>query len=98
MPGFGGFGRGWNMPRSAKRPEVVEPNQINMCQQRLKSVNAPAITRAEKRFPVIHRVTPELSFGAEIIRRYAGNELWPEIRIEMETLRIGPNIARIERH
>ena len=98
MPGFGGLRRGWNMPCGAKRPEVVEPNQVHVGQQRFQPINAPAITRAVKSFPIIHRVAPELSFGTEIVWRHAGHKPGPEIGIKLEPLGIGPNIAGIERH
>src|SRR5208283_5817059 len=58
MPGFSGLSRRGNVPGGAKCPEMVEPNQVHVGQQRLQAVNAPAITGAVKGFPVVDRVAP----------------------------------------
>src|SRR6185369_9480199 len=95
MSGFSGLSRCGNVPGGAKCTEVVEPNQVHVGQQRLEAMNAPAITGAVKGFPIIYWVSPELSFGTEIIRRHTSHELRPEVRVKLEPLGIGPNIAGI---
>src|SRR5262249_17902964 len=89
---------GRNMPRCAKSSKMVEPHDVHVSQQRFQSVGAPAIARTTQRFPVIHRVAPELSLSAEVVGRHAGHEFRSKVVVELEPLRVGPNIAGVLRN
>ena len=48
--------------------------------------------------PVVYGVAPELSVGAEVVRRHAGYETRVVLVIEQEQVGVGPNVARIRRN
>ena len=68
-----------------------------MSQQRAQAVDAPAVAGTTKRVPVIDRVTPELPWAAEIVRRDTGDKPRSVLFVQQEQLRVGPHVARIGR-
>src|SRR5262249_17774706 len=84
-----------DVPGGGKSPKMVEPDHVDICQQRAEPLNAPPVPCGSDGAPVIDRIPPELSQRAEIIGRYSGNEAWPVSFIELEQSRIGPHVARI---
>src|SRR5213594_1830289 len=87
-----------DVPRGAKSSKMVEPHQVHVSQQGFQPVQAPAVARATQRFPVIHRVAPKLSLGAEIVGRHAGHEARSEAVVELKPFGVGPNITGVQRH
>ena len=73
---------------------MVEPHEVHVGEQCFQPVDTPTIAGATQGVPVIHRVAPQLAGGAEIIGRDAGDETRAQM-IELETLRVGPNITRV---
>jgi hypothetical protein len=74
---------------------MVEPDHVDICQERAEASNPPPVARCSDSIPVIDRISPELSQRTEIIGRYSANEAWPVSFIELEQSRIGPYVARI---
>src|SRR5262245_10760946 len=48
--------------------------------------------------PVIHRISPQLPLGAEIVWRYPGDKARAPASVELEPLGVGPNVAGVRRH
>src|SRR5215471_19860049 len=84
-----------DVPGGGKSPKMVEPDHVDIRQQRTEAIKAPPVARCSDGVPVINRISPELSQRAEIIGRYSGNEAWPVSLIELEQSGIGPHVARI---
>src|SRR5215813_7525425 len=74
MAGLSGPSVRRNVPGRAKSSKMIQPHQVHVCQQGLETVYAPAVASATQCFPVIHRVTPELTVRAEVVRRHAGHK------------------------
>ena len=83
------------MPGGREAAEVIQSNRVHVGQQGAQSVDAPAIACPAQRLPVIDGVAPELSLGAEVVRRHAGHEARPALLVEQEQFRVGPDIARV---
>ena len=77
---------------------MIKADHIDMRQQRAQAVDRPAITGPPQSVPVVDRIAPELSLGAEIVRRYTGDETRPVARVQLEQLGVGPHVARIGRY
>ena len=86
------------MPGRRESAEMVQSNQVDMSQQCPHAIDAPAVTRAAKRIPVIDRIAPKLSVRAEVIGRHAGDELRPALFGQKEDVGVRPDIAGIGRH
>src|SRR5262245_7048917 len=76
---------------------MVQANHIHVSEQGAQAVDTPTITGPSKRLPVINRVAPELSLGAEVVRRHAGGKARPALLVQQEQLRVGPHVARVGR-
>ena len=74
---------------------MIQPNHVHMRQQRAQTVYAPPVSSPPRSVPVVNRVTPELSQGAEVIGRHASDKTWPVLVVEQEELRVGPHVTRI---
>ena len=87
-----------NFPISFKAAEMVETHHVEHLERCPHALNPPTKTISQHPLPVVERITPELSGGAEIVRRYAGHNNRPPIRLELELIRISPDICRVLRH
>src|SRR5258705_791550 len=88
-------GSGGYVPGGGECAEMVQADRCHVSQQGAQAVDGPAVTGTTKRVPVIDGVAPELSLGAEVVRRHTGNDAWSVARVQQEQLRVGPHIARI---
>src|SRR5262245_9106435 len=86
---------GSNMPRRAKTSKVIQAHQVNMGQQGLQTIHAPAVAGLMQAFPVIHRIPPQLSLGAEIVWRHPSDKARAPAIVELEPLGVGPNVAGV---
>src|SRR3954467_7387351 len=77
---------------------MIKADAIDVTEQRFDPVNPPAKTRLPMRVPVVDRAAPKLPVGAEGIRRHAATEARAARFVELEQLRVGPDIAGIGRH
>src|SRR5262245_626031 len=91
-PGFG-----CNVPSRAKSSKMIQPHQVHMSEQRFEPIDAPAIARSMERFTIKHRITPQWSLRAEIVRRQPGHKSGSEMFIELKRFGIGPDITRVLR-
>lgn len=98
MSNFGGGRSSRHVPRGGESTKVIQPNRVDVREQGAHPIDAPAKAGSPMGLPVVHRVAPKLSIGAEVVWRYAGYEKWVEVIIEQEQLGVGPNIARIPRN
>src|SRR5216683_1187288 len=73
-----------DLPTSCKPAEVIDAGDVDDLQAGPHALNPPAKTVLQHPLPVVERITPELSSGAEIIRRYAGHDYRPAVSIELE--------------
>ena len=87
-----------DMPGGYKPAEVIEPNDIHMCQERTYPVDAPAITGRAQCVPVVNRISPELALRTEIIRWNTGDKPRTAKFIDEKELWVGPDIAGIGGH
>src|SRR6266478_1837968 len=83
------------VPGGCESAEMVQADRVHVSQQGAQAVDGPAVTGTTKRVPVIDGVAPELSLGAEVVRRHTGNDAWSVARVQQEQLWVGPQIARI---
>ena len=60
-----------NFPILHQAPEMIDANDIENLEQGSDALDPPAKSLALEFMPVIKGIAPELTFGAEIIRRYA---------------------------
>src|SRR5712692_1316483 len=81
------------VPGGCESAEMVQADRVHVSQQGAQAVDGPAVTGTTKRVPVIDGVAPELSPGAEVVRRHTGNDPWSVARVQQEQLRVGPHIA-----
>ena len=87
-----------HVPCGSESTKVIQPNRVDVREQGAHPIDAPAKAASPMGLPVVHRVTPKLPIGAEVVWRYAGYEKWVEVIIEQEQLGVRPNIARIRRN
>src|SRR5437016_5523380 len=87
-----------NFPTRSKSAKVIDARDVHGLQRGPHACNPPFETIGQHAFPVIKRVTPELSGGAEIIRRHAGYNYRTPILIELELIGVSPDIRRIVGH
>src|SRR5215813_15297698 len=86
------------MPRCREPAKMIETNHVHVSKQRTDSVDAPTKARLPQRLPVVDRIAPELSLGAERVGGYASHELWFPIFVQQEQLRVGPDVTRVRRN
>src|SRR5262249_55853991 len=86
------------MPGRREPTKMIQTNHIHVRKQRTYAVDAPAKARLPQRVPVVDRVAPKLSLGAEGIGGHAGHELWPPLIVQQEQLWVRPNVARVRRN
>jgi hypothetical protein len=73
-----------------ERPEMIQPDHIDVGQQSSQPGDAPTIAGLPKSVPVINGVAPKLSRRAEIIGRHAGDDARPALLIQQKQLRDEP--------
>src|SRR5262249_6739006 len=95
LAGLRSRGSGGYVPGGGECAEMIQADRGHVSPQGAQAVDGPGGTRNTKRVPVIDGVAPELSLGAEVVRRHTGDEPWSVARVQQEQLRVGPHIARI---
>ena len=93
----GGFA-GRNLPVRLKAPEMIEAHHIEQGERGSEAVDPPFVTGGGQQVPAINRISPELSGGAEIIRRNAGNYGRAAQIVEIEKFGVGPDVRAIVRN
>src|SRR5271156_2498637 len=82
-----------HMPGRRKGAEMIQPNHIDMTQQRTQTTNPPTVANLTKSIPVVNGIAPELSGRAEVVRGHARDEARTASFVEEKQLRVGPHIA-----
>src|SRR5215471_10568252 len=95
LAGLRSRGSGGYVPGGGECAEMVQADRVHVSQQGAQAVDAPVVAGTTKRVPVIDWIAPELSLGAEVVRRHTSDEPWSVARPQQEQLRVGPHIARI---
>src|SRR5260370_37771605 len=90
---LGGWRPGWDVPGGGELTKMIQPNQIQVSQQRLHAVDAPSVAGPANHLPVIHGVAPELPLGAEIVGRDASDKTSPALFVKQKQLRVSPHVA-----
>src|SRR5690242_17429844 len=85
------------MPRGRESPKVIQPNRIHMRQESAHSVDRPTIAGGPQRIPVINWIAPQLTLGAEIVRRNGCDKARMMPFVEEKKFRVRPDIARVRR-
>ncbi len=74
---------------------MIQPDYIDVREQSSQTVNAPAITRAAKRLPVVNGIAPKLSIRGEVVGRNAGDKSRTPPFGQEEEFGVRPDIAGI---
>ena len=72
------------MPGGREATKVIQANQIHVSEQRPHAVDAPPVAGLTQRVPVVNRVAPELTVGAEVIGRNSTHKPRTIALIELE--------------
>src|SRR5271169_1275855 len=86
------------MPCGRKTAKMIEQNYIDVNQQGPQAIDAPLESGLAQGVPVVDGIAPELSLGAEVVGRHAGDETRPKVVIEEKKLGASPHITRIRRY
>src|SRR5437773_10741941 len=86
------------MPRGRESPKVIQPNRIHMHQESAQAVDRPTIAGGPQSIPVINWIAPQLTLGAEIVRRNARDRAWMTPFVKEKKFRGRPHIARVRRN
>jgi hypothetical protein len=84
-----------HLPIRLEGAKVVDAHDIEARELRAHPIQPPAETAALHGVPVVQRVTPELTLGVEIVRRYAGHAARLAARVEREEAPVPPNLDAI---
>ena len=89
---------GRDFPEGIKGPEVIDADDIEQLIAVADPVHPELIAVLFQIVPVIDRIAPPLSGGAEIIRRHAGDEDRSSVRIQKEVVPAAPYIHGVHAH
>ncbi len=78
--------------------KVINPYDIIHLCRKSHTVFPPCKSVIFHLIPVIKRVAPQLTCRAEIIRRHTGNRDGTAIFIELEQIRMPPDVCTVQRH
>ena len=94
----GGFLSVRHCPVFVKAPEMVDPKEV--CQRQLVTdpVEPPFVAGFGVLFPVVERISPQLSGGREIIRRHTCNDGGISLGIQTEQFLMDPDIHTVPGH
>src|SRR6266849_8843485 len=81
-----------NLPTGGEAAKVIDACDVHGLQRGPHALNPPLETIRQHAVPVVKRITPELSGDAEIIRRYSGHYSGTSTLIQLELIRVSPDI------
>ena len=80
----------------ASKPRKWSRRTMSTCaERRLAARDPPAIAVGRQRGPSVERVAPELAGGAEVVGRHAGDDGRRAALVELEQLRVGPDVGAV---
>mmetsp|Transcript_47250 Transcript_47250/g.117953 ORF Transcript_47250/g.117953 Transcript_47250/m.117953 type:complete len:410 (-) Transcript_47250:32-1261(-) len=83
-------------PEGLEAAEVVDADEVDQLHGRAESVHPPLEPVALRLCPVVDRVSPELSSGAEVVWRHARHaQRLPGLGVEVELLGAAPHVAAV---
>src|SRR5579859_3225009 len=94
----GGRLAGRDFPELGKTAEVVEANQVAGLCRPTEPLHPPVIAGGPNRIPVVERIAPTLSSGAEVIRWHAGNDLGLQIFVQAKQIAMRPDVGTLVIH
>ena len=77
---------------------MVDPDQVDQFEQMSEARDPPAVAVAGHGFPVVQRIAPELTRGAEIVRRYTGHHDRLTSLVEFEQVLVRPHVRTVVGH
>src|SRR5215213_9354686 len=77
--------------------KVVHARDVDDCERCAHALDPPFKAVGTHAFPVVERITPELSGAAEVIRWHTGDDDGLAVFVEFELLGVGPNVCRVLR-
>src|SRR5688500_7756165 len=75
---------------------MVDADGVEVVQHRAEATDPPVELRAAVDGPVVVRVAPELPVAAERIGRAAGDDPGVAVLVEVEQVRVGPDVGGVE--
>ena len=87
-----------NFPAGGKPAKVIDARDVKRAQRRAHPLDPPLESVAPHAVPVVKRISPKLPGGAEVIGRHAGHHDRTAVVVQLELIRIGPNVRRIVGH
>ena len=89
---------GRDLPEGIEGPEMIDTDDVEQLIAVADPVHPELIAVFLQVVPVIDGVAPPLSGGAEIIRRHAGDEDRPSVRIQQEIVPAAPYVHGVHAH
>src|SRR5581483_9201126 len=83
-------------PARGKASEMIQTDYVDESHSGSDAIDPPFKTIGLHSFPVIHRIAPQLSRRAEIIRRHSCYDSRSSFFVQFELMWIRPNVGRIE--
>ena len=77
---------------------MVDADDVVQLAGAVDAADPPAEAVLPHAVPVVQRVAPQLSVGAEIVWRYAGHGLGDQRLVQLEELRLRPHVGGIHGH
>ena len=77
---------------------MVDAHHVEQPRRTAEAADPPAVAVLPHPLPVVERVTPELAVLAERVRRTPGHRRGAVLPVELELLRLRPDVGRIQRH
>ena len=84
-------------PVGRERAEVVEAEDVIHLDGAFDAADPPAEAVLAHGVPVVERVAPELAVLGEVVRRDAGDLLRDVLLVELEELRLAPDVGGVRR-
>src|SRR5690606_35544489 len=84
-----------HLPAAVKADEVIEANGVEAVECVLEPRDPPFVVRLGERLPVVDRVSPELSVGAEVVGRHTGEHAAFPAFVELEHLAVLPDVGAV---
>jgi hypothetical protein len=92
-----GFVATWNFPTSGEPTEVIDARDVQSLQRSPNAFDPPFETIGPHLVPIEKRVPPILASLAEVIGRHPGHDDRRAIGVQLELLRMRPNVCRVMR-
>ena len=93
---FTRYGRGLvggYFPEGHQASKMVDPDPVKVSQVVPDALQPPVVSGGLQPIPAVDRMAPQLTGGAEIVRRDAGNTPGKQLIVQFEQIGMGPDVG-----